>query len=117
MKKFKTMKDSMLKVMFNKWKFVSQLKDDGSKYGSALMEDWVKNDILGICKVKEIKELETSGAITYQYGNWVIRTESMIVDKSNKDRFHSNRSLSEEVRVPAFAWVDYMKKKKTNKVY
>jgi len=111
MSEFKTFKSEMLKKMLEVWGFITQLKDDGSKYGSFDMDAWVSNDILGICKVRQIKELEDAGAIVYQYGNWRIKTEPMIIDKNNKDRFHKDRNLGEVVNVPAYPWVSFMNKK------
>lgn len=118
MSKFKSIKEEMLKFMFEKTGFVSQLKDDGTKYGSIDMNDWVKNDVLGVVRVSEIRRLEDAGAITYQYGKWKVKTEPFIVDSSNINRFHKDRYIGEVLNIPTKAWYDYMEsiKNKTQKL-
>lgn len=49
-----------------------------SKYGGKEDKDVVRNDILGISTVKEIKEAEEMGAIVFQDGVWKIRSQRKV---------------------------------------
>ena len=97
-------------------KFVSKLVNDGTRYGSSNLEDIVSNELLGICRVKLIHELEDNGAIVYQEGYWKIKTEPIFVNSENKDRFGSHHHIGECVYVPTQAWNDWIESKKTSKV-
>ena len=82
------------------WNVTSKVVDDGTKYGSINPNDWVKNDLLGLCKVREIMDLENRGAIIFQ-DEWRIKTEL----KSHEDKQGPRLS-----RVPTEAWYAYQKR-------
>jgi hypothetical protein len=106
-------RENFIRKMYERWGFVLQLKNDGSRYGSMDLEDWVQNDILGVCKVKEIVDLERSGAIIYQDGYWRIATKDIQITSQNRDLFHAGRFIGEYINVPSDAWSMYCKRKKT----
>lgn len=107
MREFKTIGGDLGKTMLRKWGFVSKLVDDGSMYGSPLMEDCVCNGMLGVCHVRDIKEAEDRNAIICQDGVWRVRTEPIIITKENKDLFHAGRHLGEVVNVPSKAFKEW----------
>ena len=112
MRELKSTKNEMLKFLFNKNGFVTKLKDDGSKYGGQESDDLVNNDILGITTVKKVRDLENKGAIVFQGGKWKIKTKLIMVDGTNKERFHAGRHLGEILKVPSDAWYEYEESKK-----
>lgn len=109
MRKFKSLKDEMLKYMFDKGNFVTQLKNDGTRYGSIGMDDLVENNLLGIVKVQDIVDLENKGAIVYQGGQWKIKCVTFEVDSQNIDRFaKQSQHIGKKIQVPTAAWHNYI---------
>jgi len=119
MRKFKSLKEEMLKYMFDKAGFVTQLKDDGTRYGSIGMDDWVNNELLGIVKVQDIVDLENKGAIIYQGNKWKVKCVTFEVDSLNIARFAKDTQyLGKKLQVPTAAWHNYIDsiKEKTQKI-
>jgi hypothetical protein len=109
MRQFKSLKEEMLKFMLDKSGFVSRLKDDGTRYGSIGMDDLVNNNLLGIVKVQDIVNLESTGAIIYQDKQWKVKTFTYEVDSQNIERFaKGTQYLGKKFQLPVKEWYDYI---------
>lgn len=104
--------EDLLRKLFEKWKVVLSPQNDGSKYGNISMDAMVYNDILGHCRVRQIRELEDDGAIVFQKGKWKIKAQTIFVTSENKERFNASRHLGQAINIPSDAWYAYIESTK-----
>ena len=107
MKKLSTELKNKIEKM---WGLELRLVDKGGKYGSDYDEDIVYNDILGITTPREIKKLESMGAIVYR-DVWRIRTTQINITPDNAKLFSRNYPYGAKVVVPSEAWKRYIAKR------
>lgn len=94
----KLIEEKLIRDLFEKWNVILKCKNDSTKYGSQNDEDTVRNEILGICQVKDIKRAEEMGAIIFQNNDWRIKTKKLIVDniilsQTPKDKYHLGQTI------------------------